>query len=485
MIVLNPNEMQDFDRFTLESLKINETDLMQKAGLALTKDFLNRVKPRKNAYLSIFAGIGNNGGDALVMAIELKKAGFNPNIYVVGNISKASKTFKYFLNLTNEIKIIYNIEAIQLIQTNNFESDYIIDGIFGNGLIREVSGFRTTLFDYINKSESIVYSIDFPSGISPINGKVLGKAIKANYTGVVGFYKSGNLLNDAIDYHGDIKLLDIDIVQKYSIDNKYIDLEKYIIKKTERLHNSNKYTYGLTVFIGGRFSMTGSIQMSAISALKSGIGLAVVISDIKNDFTQFYPELIILDKRSKSAISYIEKADTIVFGPGLELNDEFYKTMLHKAIKTDKKIVIDASGLTYLDYEKASDNPNIVLTPHVGELAKIFNKKSEDITNNPLLYISKLTELNYNVLLKGPCTIISNKEQTVFMQAKNPGLATAGSGDVLSGIIGANLVSNNPLKAMELGIAVHSKAGILAKEKYGETSLIATNIIEFIHEVLK
>ncbi len=485
MIVLNPNEMQEFDRFTLESLKINETDLMQKAGSALTKDFLSRAKPSKKACLSIFAGIGNNGGDALVMAIELKKVGFNPNVFVVGNILKASEAFKYFLDLTKEIKTIDHIEALQLMQTTISKSDYIIDGIFGNGLTREVSGFRKTLFDYINQSKTIVYSIDFPSGISPINGKVLGKAIKANYTGVVGFYKLGNLLNDAIDYHGDIKLLDIDIVQKKSINKVYIDLEKYNIKKIKRLHNSNKYTYGLTVFIGGRASMTGSIQMSAISGLKSGIGLAVVISDIKKGFTQFYPELIVVDKGSESVLSYIKKADTIVFGPGLELNDEFYKTIIQEAINCNKKIVVDASGLTYLDYENPSNNPNILLTPHVGELAKIFHKKSEEIINDPLFYINKLTKLNYNVLLKGPCTIVSNGDKTIFMQAKNPGLATAGSGDVLSGIIGANLVSNSPLKAMELAVAIHSKASNLAKEKYGETSLIASNIIEFLHEALR
>lgn len=485
MIVLNQTEMAEFDDYTLKSLNISEIDLMKKAGEALTLDFLSRVKPLKSSIISIFSGVGNNGGDALVMLALLKSAGYSVNLYIVGDLEKASEAFRYFYSKVENVLFIDDLDSTYQTQNKVYESEYIIDGIFGNGLIREVKGYRKDLFEYINSSKSIVYSIDLPSGINPNNGKILGTSIKANYTGVLGFYKIGNLINDALDYHGKIKVLDIGIVQKFPIYRKLIDVSEYKLKFNQRKHNSNKYTNGFTLFIGGKKSMMGSIQMSAISGMKSGLGIAIIISDLSGNFTQLYPELIIVDKFDEVVTNYLEKSNSIVFGPGLEKNDEIYKDILGSIINSDKKIVIDASGLKYINVKKKVNNPNVILTPHIGELANMFGLKSEEITNDPLKYIGKLTDLGYNVLLKGPCTILANKNQIKFIQAKNKGLATAGSGDVLAGIIGAMSIDLDALDAMEQSVIIHSRASYLAKDKYGERSLLASNIIEFLSEVIK
>ncbi|MCK4551683.1 MAG: NAD(P)H-hydrate dehydratase [Tenericutes bacterium] len=486
MIVVNVKEMRDFEAHTMKSLGISELELMNRAGYYLAKDFIKRVKPIKKSIISVFAGIGNNGGDSLVMAIELQKQGYKPIVYVIGDIPKASDSFMHYFDIVGKIINISNLEELESKQFEIIESDYIIDGIFGIGLKKKITGYRSELCNFINNSDTIVYSVDIPSGINPENGSILGNAIKANYTGIIGFIKLGNLLDDALDYHGDNLLLDIGIIQKYPINRNFTDINTFSIDLPKRKNNSNKYTFGLGVFIGGRKSMMGSIQMSAYAGLKTGLGLAVVLSDLKeNNFTQFYPEVIMQDNDGIEAKSLVKRASSVVFGPGISIGFENHKQVLNYLLESDIPVVIDASGFKYLDISKKHKNKNIVLTPHIGEISSMFGVSSKDIHKDPLKYIEQLTDNNYNVILKGPSTIIANKERIRFIQAKNPGLATAGSGDVLSGNIAAYLANINVFDAMVLGVVTHSKAGLLAKKKYGEVSLTASNIIEFIHKAMK
>jgi NAD(P)H-hydrate epimerase len=486
MVVVNVKEMREFEQHTMKSLGITELELMNRAGHYLAKDFIERVKPSSKSIISIFAGIGNNGGDSLVMAIELRKKGYNPDVYIVGDIPKASESFMYYYDKVGKIISISCDEEVELYQNAIIRSDYIIDGVFGIGLAKEVVGYRANLFDYINNSDTIVYSVDIPSGLNPENGKILGKAVKANYTGMIGFIKLGNLLDDALDYHGDKKLLDVGIVQQYNVNRNFTEIDSYEITLPKRLHNSNKYTFGLGLFVGGRKSMMGSIQMGAYAGLKTGLGVSMVLSDLEdNQFTQFYPEIIMQDNKFDEVKELLDRANAVVFGPGIKLDNNENKKVLEYMLSKDTPLLIDASGFNYLDINKKHKNHNIVLTPHIGELARMFDVTVNEIHEKPLSYINKLTEKGYNVILKGPSTIIANKDRIRFIQAKNPGLATAGSGDVLSGNIAAYLATHEVFEAMVLGVITHSKAGVLAKEKYGEVSLTASNIIEYIHEVIK
>jgi len=322
--------------------------------------------------------------------------------------------------------------------------------------------------------------------LNPENGIVLGIAVEATYTGIVGFYKLGNLLHDALDYHGDSKVLDIGIIQKYPLNRSYIDINDYDLNLLRRKHNSNKYTFGLGVYVGGRKSMMGSIQMSAMSGLKTGLGIAVVLSDLKdNIFTQFYPEIIVENNVGEDVMRLLNKAACVVFGPGISVNNKDHREILNYLLDSNIPLLIDATGFKYLDLTKKYKNKNIVLTPHVGELARMLAVKTEDINKDSYKYIKKLTNKGFNVILKGQCTIIATKDRVRYLQARNPGLGTAGSGDVLSGIVGAYLATNDVFNAMVSGVVTHSRAGLIAKDNYGEISLVASNIIDSIHQVLK
>lgn len=485
MNVLTVEEMKLFDQNTLVELDMPETDLMFRAGYRLVKDFLQRAKPGSHKKITVIAGIGNNGGDAIVMALELLKLGYLVEVMVVGDLAHAGDSFLYYynqlrqaLNITTNEDIATKLDCVK-------QSSIIIDGLFGVGLSKPISGYRMDLIEAVNRCRKTVYSIDIPSGLHPMQGIPFPVAIKATYTGVIANLKLGNLLNDALDYHGEWTVLDIGIIQKYVVNRVYIEVEKTKILWPHIPHNINKYTKGLGVFIGGRNSMMGSIQMSAISSMKSGLGIAYVFSRINKPFTQFYPEIIIDDVNSAAFHTLLDRKPVVVFGPGMESQDQEYQTLLKRLIHRNIPMVIDATGLEYLDLNQDFHEHRIIVTPHVGEMAKLMQVSKEEVQSDPLRYIKKLTDNGLYVLLKGQTTIIASDRETAFLQANNPGLATAGSGDVLAGIVAAFLANNEPYEAMMNGVVLHSRAGQKARDKYGIVSMTASNIIEMLPDISK
>ncbi len=484
MEVLTVKEMRDFDALTIKKLNIGEVGLMNRAGHALVRDFLHRARPEISNRITVFAGVGNNGGDALAMAIELIKLGYGVHVMVIGDVSKAGDSFAFYLKQIKDYSTINDTIDIETNKESLIKSDLIIDGIFGVGLTRNITGFRVDLIDFINSLKCIKYSIDIPSGIHPDTGIIQTVAIKADLTGVIAYYKTGNLLNDALDYHGQTRVLDIGILPAYKINRHYIDIFKERVEIQIPKNNSNKYTVGSGVFIGGDKSMMGSIQMSAMSALLSGLGISFVYSKINDQYTQFYPELVVRDIKEESLDLTIDKAKVIVFGPGLPKNDPDYEEVLNQILGKKKPVVVDATGLTYLDISKNYEDIPIVITPHAGEMSRLLGVDTKEIILDPLKHVKTLTDKGISVILKGTATIVSDGENTYFIQAKNPGLATAGSGDVLCGIVAATYAKNNNLEALKKAVVLHSKAGMKAKSEVGVISLVASDLIKAIPEVI-
>lgn len=485
--VLSVAMMKAAESFTMNKFNISETDLMAKAGKALAEDFLTRGKPGKSNLVLFVLGIGNNGGDGLVVFRTLIEKGYLVKLLIIGNITNASESFKYYFD--ENFDYVNTKDKTNLEQTRVLieSADYIIDGIFGIGLKREIKGIYKEIVDMVNLSSSTTYSLDIPSGISPENGIILGTAIKSDLTGVVGYLKFGNLLNDALDYHGKIKVLDVGIISETESETEYIDFHDVDISPLERKHNSHKYTYGLGLFLGGNITMMGSIQMSAMAAMKSGLGIARVLhgKSVPN-VVQLYPELILQSiSKYETVKQFLPKAKTIVFGPGMEKNSPMFGRVLDHLLNKEIPLLVDANGLEYININQSLESEHVIITPHAGELARMVSVKVEEVLENPLRYINSLTKKGYVVLLKGPATIIADKEKTYILQAKNPGLAKAGTGDVLSGIISAYLVDDKPIRAAVKGMALHSLVAEKARESVGVYSLTATDIINSISKVLK
>ncbi len=485
MEVLKVEEMRDFDKNTLVSLGIQETELMHRAGIKLAEDFLNRLKPKSTDIIGLLVGKGNNGGDALVMNSILMAKGYFTQVFIIGDVEKSSDAFTHYFNKTKVYFKVNSVKDFYKYKEKLNEIKIFVDGIFGLGLSKDITGYRKELINHVNETKAIIYSIDIPSGINPETGIMMESAIKADFTGVIGSYKLGNLLNDALDSHGEVKLLDIGIIKQYEVNRKYINMNDYTLPEYHLDNNTHKYARGLGLFIGGQKTMMGSIQMSAISGMKTGLGIVYVISDSSDNFTKYYPEIVFIDLKSSDIKLVLEKAKVVVFGPGIEINRSLYQELFNIITEMNLPVIIDASGLSYIDLNEKYKNPNIILTPHSGELANIFNVSSSDINLNPLNYINKLTEKGFNVILKGQTTIIASNNETVFLQAKNPGLATAGSGDVLSGILAGSLFDKSILYGMINGVVIHSRAGGFARAQYGIRSMTATDIINSIYKVFK
>jgi len=389
MLVLNVKEMQEFEEFTLNQLELSQTDLMFRAGYMLVKDFISRLKPKFDVDITIFAGVGNNGGDALVMASELDKLGYQIRLFIVGDIAKSSESFKFYLEKNTTYELIDSQNGLDILIDQISNSKVIIDGIFGIGLSRRIDGYTKDLIDCINTLDAIVYSVDIPSGLHPERGVPYPIAINASLTGIVGHYKLGNILADALDYQGETNVLDIGIIQAYNVDRRYLDVLSKHLELPTLKHNINKYTKGAGCFFGGSDAFMGSIQMTAYSAMKCGLGIAFINTKTAMPITQFYPELVIYDIRKVDYSKFIDKAKVIVFGPGLEEDDPEYQKIFVDILNRKLPIVIDATGLNYLDINKDYHDNSIIITPHVGELARLFSVDSETILENPIIIVTK------------------------------------------------------------------------------------------------
>ncbi len=252
----------------------------------------------------------------------------------------------------------------------------------------------------------------------------------------------------------------------------------------KRQHTSNKYNFGLGLFIGGRTSMMGSIQMSAYAGLLSGLGIVKVLSNLTdNNFTQFYPEIVIENNSGKDMIPLLSKASTCVYGPGIDKNPN-HLLLLDHLLSSNKVLVIDATGLEHIELKKYK-NKSIILTPHLGELSRLLNIEAQEIKKDPLKHLKVLTDLGFNVLLKGSCNILATASKVVFIQVSNTGLATAGSGDVLSGILAANICSEDIMDSMIRSVYIHTTAANYASYEFGEVSMTAGDILCNIHKVYR
>lgn len=484
MKVLTTKEVRQFEKFTMESLNITVKDLMEKAGDLLTKDFLKRVQPESDSQILVIAGNGNNGGDALVMYRLLRDQNYKVNLLIFGDVKNSSDAYLKQFDLAGRVTLVNSLEELNELQHCIFESDYIIDGLFGTGLDKHVTDYRKDLIAYVNSSDTFVYSIDIPSGLNPDNGLVMKQAVQADMTGVLGFYKLGNILNEAMDFQGEVEFLELGLKEEEILPRDLESIDDFELEMDARPHTGNKYTYGYSLFIGGRPSMMGSIQMAAISGLKSGLGISKVISNLKdNHFTQFYPELIIQHNNGKDLLNTFKNVKSVVYGPGIESLDEHH-ILLNHFLNSKTPLIIDASGLDHIDIKKYK-NPHILLTPHMGELSRILGVKVETIQKDPLKYIKRLTNRGFNVLLKGSTNVLATKDRMILVQVKNTGLATAGSGDVLSGIIAANIDKDDLLHSVLKSVYIHSEAAEIAAEEYGLVSLTSTDLINNIHKVLR
>lgn len=510
MKVVTSNEMREIDSITINEIGVPSSVLMERAGLAVVK--IIKDLSIENKKIIVIAGNGNNGGDGIVVARNLKNDGWDVKTFIFSEPEKLKEdTFKQYKIAINYGIKFENIKNF-LNQSSVLKKEYnlLVDAIFGTGLSKDITDIYKDTIELINKSNFKVISIDIPSGISSDNGQILGTAIKADYTITFGLPKRGHFLYPGFLNTGILFIENIGFPEYLlTSDNLKVELlEKNYIRSIipERLKYSHKNTYGHAFIIAGSEGKTGACLMSAKACLKSGAGLVTI--GIPESLKYIYQSRVteemtyILPDKGDGTLSYKaidriikfieEKADLIAIGPGLGISNDITK-IVKKIIRMSKKpIIIDADAINSLKehidifYEKKAD---IIITPHPGEMMRLSNIESKELIEKNRIEFAQSFSTKYNIylILKGVPTIIATPEGHVYINPTgNPGMATAGTGDVLTGIISGLLAQNkSPLNSCLLGVYIHGLAGDIASKVIGEIPLTATDIINYIPNAIK
>ena len=432
----------------------------------------------------VLCGPGNNGGDGFIIAKCLINHGYETEVYALSN----RKTYKGdALKALNEYG--EKIKKISLFRIK--KNALIVDAIFGIGLSRSIKGILKKIFNQINKSNNKVVSIDIPSGISSDTGKILGCAIKADYTVTFHTKKLGHLFEPGKEFSGKLKVVDIGfdktkMKKRYIVNSPYLWIKYFPWKKT----SGHKYSRGRVVVYGGQKEFTGATILSTQAALRTGVGSAKIIcsKDTLQIYSLKFPSVLkteINDIYRLEKFLKKEKITSVLIGPGSGSNNKV-KEITKLILKKVKYVVLDADALTCFKGDLKSLysllDKNKIITPHLGEFQKIFPKIKNNL-NNIDKAISAVKLIKSNIILKGPSTIIAcyNKKIAINDHASSE-LAVIGSGDVLSGMI-VSLLGEKKMNPFLAGCAATWLHGDIAKI-HGK-GLIAEDLVQGIPAALK
>ncbi len=488
-IVLSNENMRKSDA---EELKRTTSEtLMYRAGKAVYNT-VNWHFP-----VAIVCGSGNNAGDGYVLASLLKENNIECKLFLL--YDKFSTSGKHYFDICLKNSVPYE-KLDEKTEFNGYNT--IVDCIFGTGFKDKVEGIAKLAIEKINSSDAYVVSVDINSGLNGDSG-MCDTAVKSDLTVSIGNYKSGHFLNMAKDYIKSKINCDIGIKP---IDRPYYLIEKNDLKQvfSARDNFSNKGTFGYIALICGSKKYSGAAKLANLScvAMRAGSGVVklAVPSTISGAIEPFLLEstlfpLSCLDTEltfNKGKIDeLISNVSTVVFGMGIGTN-KGAEDILKYLLKTyDKTLVIDADGLNILSKFSIDDikntNAKIVLTPHVKEFSRLTGLTIQEIFDNPIKHTENYAKkVGAIVLLKGATTIITNGETTYLVDKGCAGMATAGSGDVLSGIIGAvcGYYKQDLLLATAAGTYINGLSGEIAQEKVGDISMIASDTISAIPKAI-
>jgi NAD(P)H-hydrate epimerase len=502
MKVSRVKEMQHLDKTAMETYGISEALLMENAGLSVSH-VINQTSGMKGKRFILLCGTGNNGGDGFVVARKIHSNGGQAKVILLGDPGRyagaARMNLKILENLPVDLQPFTSRDALQLDLTL---CDAIVDAIFGTGLTRPVDGLFREAIELVNASGKTVYSVDIPSGISGDTGQVQGLAVHANHTITFGLPKTGNFLYPGFSHCGTLHVSHISFPP-----NLYKDVLVSINAPPElprRNPDGHKGSFGQGLSIAGAFGYFGAPLFSAMAFLRAGGGYSRLAcpKSMVPFLAREGRELVFIPLEETSAgalvlankdklLALCEKMDAVVLGPGLSLQDETLELVRQLAFAIEKPLVLDGDGITALceDPDILSGRKNgTILTPHMGEMARLTGKTLAEIQENKIDLVQRTAKtLNAVMVLKGAHSLIGCPDGRVFINLSgNSGMATAGSGDVLSGTIGAMVAMGLPLEdAARKGVFLHGLAGDLAALEKGEDGLTAGDILEALPLALK
>jgi len=504
MKVAKVGEMKDLDRLATEEFGISEGLLMENAGQAVYFVMLQEFGIKNNKFV-VFCGSGNNGGDGLVVARKIHSNGGEVKVFLLDDEAKfkgaAKKNFEIVSRMPIEMSKVSSIDSVI---PELLDCDAVVDAIFGTGLVRKVSGIYKDVIQLINESQSTVFSVDIPSGINGDTGEVMGVAVEADYTVTFGLPKVGTMIYPGYEHCGKLYVSHISFPPALYNSKSIKVAINSPVELPERAKDTHKGSYGKALFIAGSSSYLGAPYFSALSFLKAGGGLSYLATPksispflaSKGSEIVFVPQKetpsgsIALENKDE-LLEFSQGVDMVVLGPGLSLARETQELVRKLTSKIDKPLLIDGDGITAIAEDlgkiKKREAPTI-LTPHLGEMSRITKMEISEINKNKIDVLQRTTrELNAIIILKGAHSLIGYPDGTVFINVSgNSGMATAGSGDVLTGTIAAMHGLGLALEdAVRMGVFIHGFSGDVAAVDKGEDGITAQDILDYLPETMK
>ncbi len=499
--VFTPEQMRELDRRTIEDLGLPGMVLMELAACGAAEHCEKLLDDVQGADVLVFCGPGNNGGDGYAVARRLFNLYAHPVVYLLADRDRikgdALQNLQVYERLGGRVVDVSSSDQLAELPP----ADLIVDAIMGTGLHGAVKGIYADAINAINEHDAPVLAVDIPSGVNGATGAVEGPVVFADVTATFGGLKAGLVLAPGLDYTGKVEVVDIQIPPEFMKDS---DTDLYLMDEIDihhilphRRRSAYKGDAGYVLVVAGSRGMSGAAALTAGACLRAGAGMvkAATPESVQLTLAGHHPEVMTIPLPENDAGSMIPESEEVLkdakewaavlaFGPGLTQHPDTVAWVQHQVETVKKPMVIDADGLNALAQKPEllqKLNPDIILTPHIGEFARLTGLSVKEISRDRVAILRKYAnEWNAVLLLKGVPTLVTGPGVPVYaLMVGNPGMATAGMGDVLTGTIAGLLAQGVfPVMAAVAGTALHGMAGDLAVEEIGSTGLMAGDVMQ-------
>jgi NAD(P)H-hydrate epimerase len=511
MRILTADQMREADRRTIEDIGIPSLVLMENAGRQVVAAMESAFQDLADRRVAIVCGKGNNGGDGFVVARTLQHRGIDVSVFVVGRIADIRGDARVNIEILGRL----GITVVEIVDEGQWElhfseisdHDLIVDALFGTGLKSALSGIYETVVADINAAAIPVVSIDLPSGMSADTCDLLGDCIDATMTVTLGAPKLPLLLPPAESKSGDVVIADIGIPASVidGLDGPAVELltrDRIRALITARAFDVHKGDFGRVLVIGGSRGKSGAASLAGLGALKSGAGLVTVAApaSVLPVIAAYAPEYMTealeetaegtVDEAAAEHVLALD-ADVIAAGPGLGRGPAVTAFVRELLEGSETPLVLDADALNAFAEEPASlvgrDGRDVIITPHPGEMARLVGCSVDDVQSDRVGIARDFAASHrVYVILKGYRTLIATPDGKLFVNPTgSPGMATGGTGDVLTGMLAAWLAQLLDAEAAcRLSVYLHGAAGELADADHGEVSMTATDLVDHISDAV-
>ena len=511
MNLLTAAEMREADRHTIEEIEVPSHVLMENAGHAIVDAMLRYIPEPTATTIGIICGKGNNGGDGLVALRLLTNMGYRTHAWVLSKVENLSGSV--LLNLQAALKLGPIVDLVSSekewdkVVTTVRGYDVHVDAILGTGLIQAPRGLMARVIQDLVDTPAYTVAVDVPSGLSADTGSIPGPAVSANLTVALAAPKVCHFVPPACNQCGIVEVAEIgippELLQGSAPRIETIEPDSLTPLLPVRNRSDHKGRFGHLLVVAGSVGKTGAALMTAEAALRTGTGLVTVATSesAMSMIAGVIPELMwesLPETRSgaiaSQALEPLQKSiasrDALVIGPGLGTEQETAEVVQQLLHETRIPIVVDADGLNAMSHGSYSfvDRPNLSLTPHPGEAGRLLGLSAAKVQEDRISAARRLSmETGSHTLLKGYRSMVADPEGNLKVNLSgNPGMATAGSGDVLAGIVGGLLAQGVPTgDALQLAVYIHGRAGDLAAEETTQTALVATDITAALPAALR